>query len=194
MISSAPTFTLTFWGATRTVTGSMHQASVNGHHYLLDCGMFQGRRQQAYERNREIPLDASSLTAVVLSHAHIDHSGNLPNLVRSGFEGPIYATPATIDLCAPMLADTARIQEHDADFLSKRIRRCKNLGLEDPRGVVAPIYTEEDAGRVQPHFRPLALDTRREIGPGVMCELSNAGHMLGSANVVLETKVKGSSR
>jgi len=194
MAASTPSFALTFWGATRTVTGSMHQVSVEGHQYLLDCGMFQGRRQQAYERNREIPMDSSRLTSVVLSHAHIDHSGNLPNLVRSGFGGPIYATPATIDLCALMLADTARIQERDADFLSKRIRRHKHLGLDDPRTVVPPIYTEQDAEKVQPHFSPLRLNTAREIGPGIVCELSNAGHMLGSANVVLETKVNGSSR
>ena len=194
MGSSTASYTLTFWGATRTVTGSMHQVSVNGHHYLLDCGMFQGRRQQAYERNREIPLDASRLTSVVLSHAHIDHSGNLPNLVRSGFEGPIYSTPSTIDLCEPMLADTARIQEHDATFLSKRIRRRKNLGLDDPRSVVSPIYTEEDATKVQPHFRALSLNAVQGIGPGVTCELHNAGHMLGSANVVLETTVNGSPR
>ncbi len=194
MASSTPSYTLTFWGATRTVTGSMHQVSVNGHHYLLDCGMFQGRRQQAYERNREIPLDASRLTSVVLSHAHIDHSGNLPNLVRSGFKGPIYTTASTIDLCEPMLADTARIQEHDAEFLSKRIRRHKKLGLDDPRGVVPPIYTDDDAEKVQPHFRTLGLHTEREIGPGVTCELHNAGHMLGSANVVLETKLTGSPR
>ncbi len=194
MASSTPSYTLRFWGAARTVTGSMHQISTNGHHYLLDCGMFQGKRQEAYDRNREIPLDASSLTSTVLSHAHIDHSGNLPNLVRSGFGGPIYATPATIDLSAPMLADTARIQESDANFLSKSIRRHKDLGLDDRRRVIPPIYTEEDAQKVQEHFRSLGLHAKQEIGPGVTCEFSNAGHMLGSANVLLETKVNGSPR
>ena len=105
---------LTFQGAAGTVTGSLHQLEVAGGKCLLDCGMYQGRRKEAERRNRNFPFDASSVDAVVLSHAHIDHSGRLPLLVKNGFHGPIYATPATIDLCQAMLRDTAHIAESDA--------------------------------------------------------------------------------
>lgn len=193
-MANQPSFTVTFWGATRTVTGSMHHVAVDGHDYLLECGMFQGRRQQAYQRNREIPFDAAKLTAMVLSHAHIDHSGNLPSLYRSGYRGPIHATPPTIDLCGPMLADSARIQEHDAAFLAKRIHGRRKLGVDDPREIVPPLYTEEDAKALLPQFQALRLGEEREIGPGLTCRLSNAGHMLGSTNVLLETAVSGAKR
>src|SRR5574339_357431 len=105
---------LTFWGAAQTVTGSMHELSVNGRRYLLDCGLYQGRRKEARERNAHFPFGASKVDAVVVSHAHIDHTGNLPTLVKNGYSGPIHATPATIDLCHSMLADSAYLQEKDA--------------------------------------------------------------------------------
>src|SRR5262245_37985772 len=108
---SAPT--VTFWGAARTVTGSMHLVETGGRKLLLDCGLFQGRRAEARQRNTHCPFDPHEIEAVVLSHAHIDHCGNLPNLVRQGFAGPIYCTPATRDLMAVMLADSAKIQEED---------------------------------------------------------------------------------
>src|SRR5437764_2036126 len=112
---------LTFWGAARTVTGSMHHVeSDSGHRFLLDCGMFQGRRQEAFDRNRNFPFSPSTIDALILSHAHIDHTGNVPNLVAQGFGGPIYSTPATLDLCLAMLADSAHIQEKDAEFCNKR--------------------------------------------------------------------------
>lgn len=193
-MANEPAFTFTFWGAAQTVTGSMHHVGIQGQHYLLDCGMFQGQRQLAYNRNKDIPFDASKLTSVVLSHAHIDHSGNLPNLSKSGYEGPVYATPATIDLCRPMLADTARIQERDSEFVSKRIARRKNLGFDDPRVVIPPIYTEQDAKAFQQQFRPLKLGERKEIGLGVTASLTDAGHMLGSANVLIESKQNGATR
>ena len=101
---------ITFYGAARTVTGSMHHLHVNGENYLMDCGLFQGRRKEAAERNTNFPFPPVSIKAVLLSHAHIDHSGNLPQLVKRGFHGPIYTTPATIDLCKPMLADSAHLQ------------------------------------------------------------------------------------
>jgi len=100
---------LTFWGAAGTVTGSMHLVEAAGKRFLLDCGLNQGRRRDADARNRHLPFSGSSIDAVVLSHAHIDHSGNLPTLVQNGFSGPIYSTPATIDLCNWMLRDTAYI-------------------------------------------------------------------------------------
>ena len=111
---------LTFQGAAGAVTGSMHQLESDGKHYLLDCGMFQGRRKEAELRNRCFPFPASSVDAVVLSHAHIDHSGRLPLLVKSGFHGPIYTTPASIDLCDAMLRDTGHIAESDAEFVNRK--------------------------------------------------------------------------
>ena len=119
---------LTFWGAARTVTGSMHELTVNGRRYLLDCGTFQGRRQEARERNSHLPFRATDVAAVLLSHAHIDHSGNLPTLTKNGYAGPIYTTPASADLCDPMLLDSANIQERDAEYINKRDWRRK-LGL-----------------------------------------------------------------
>ncbi len=99
---------LTFWGAAQVVTGSMHHLEVSGKNYLLDCGEYQGRRKEAAERNRNFPVPLRDISAVLLSHAHIDHSGNLPLLVKNGFRGPIYTSAATADLCRPMLEDSAR--------------------------------------------------------------------------------------
>src|SRR5204862_8117743 len=110
---------LTFWGAAGTVTGSMHLVETAGKRYLLDCGLFQGRRKDADAKNRRLPFAGSSIDTGVLSHAHTAHSGNLPSLVKNGFAGPIFTTPATVDLCAWMLRYTARIQEKVAAFLNR---------------------------------------------------------------------------
>src|SRR5512140_922050 len=130
---------LTFWGAAGTVTGSMHLLETGGNRFLLDCGLYQGRRKDADAKNRHLPFSGSSIDAVVLSHAHIDHSGNLPSLVKNGFNGPIYSTPATVSLCNWMLRDTAHIQEKDAEFLNKRLEHRKAHGI--PNGPVTPLYT-----------------------------------------------------
>src|SRR4051812_27527301 len=122
---------ITFYGAARTVTGSMHHLNVNGDNYLLDCGLFQGHRQEAAERNRNFPFPAASIKAVMLSHAHIAHSATLPQLVRRGFGGPIYTTAATVDLCKPMLADSAHIQESDAEYMNMRTQRRRRIGAHD---------------------------------------------------------------
>src|SRR6516165_6499353 len=106
--------TVTFWGAAQTVTGSMHLVEAAGRRVLLDCGLYRGPRSEARHRNDRFPFEPSSIDAVVLSHAHVDHCGNLPNLVRQGFNGPIYCTPATRALAAVMLGDAAKIQEEDA--------------------------------------------------------------------------------
>src|SRR5580692_11733683 len=143
---------LTFWGAAKTVTGSMHQLTVDGKCYLLDCGQYQGRRKEAEERNKNFPFPCREISAVILSHAHIDHSGNLPLLVKNGFTGPIYSTPATIDLDGAMLLDTAHIQESDVEFLNKRRHQ---RGEEQ----VAPLYTTEDAQRTLPLFQPVPYYT-----------------------------------
>ncbi|MFQ3535075.1 MAG: MBL fold metallo-hydrolase [Aggregatilineales bacterium] len=114
---------ITFHGAARGVTGSQHLIEVNERRILLDCGLFQGKRSEAYDRNRKLPYDASRIDVVVLSHAHIDHSGNLPNLVKYGFRGDIFATFATRDLCGAMLLDSAHIQERDVQYVNKKRAR-----------------------------------------------------------------------
>ncbi len=175
---------LTFWGAAGTVTGSMHLVEAAGRRLLLDCGLNQGRRKEADQKNRNLPFAASSIDAVILSHAHIDHSGNLPTLVKEGFSGPIYATPATIDLCNWMLRDTAHIQEKDAEFLNKRLEKRKAAGLEN--GAVAPLYGMEDAERTLPLFRPVDYYRSQDLAPGLRYQCCDAGHILGSSCVLLE--------
>jgi metallo-beta-lactamase family protein len=167
---------LTFHGAAGGVTGSQHKLESNGATILLDCGMFQGRRKEAEKKNREMPFPARAVDAVVLSHAHIDHSGRLPLLAREGFHGPIYATPATIDLCASMLRDTAHIAETDAGFVNRH-----HPG-EEP---VEPLYTIADADATMPLFRPVAYRTPTGIAGGLTMESYDAGHILGSSSILL---------
>ncbi len=179
---------ITFWGATGTVTGSMHEVRVNGSRLLLDCGLYQGRRRDAHERNANLPLSASSVDAVLLSHAHIDHSGNLPTLGKHGFAGPIYTTPATADLCNSMLLDSAHLQEKDALFLAKRHQRRKLLDPAAEDGGVPPLYTSEDAERVLPLFHPVPHYQETEVAPGVTYRTYDAGHILGSSTMVIEAQ------
>ena len=174
---------LTFWGAAGTVTGSMHLLEADGKRILLDCGLAQGRRKDTDAKNRHLPFAASSIDAVVLSHAHIDHSGNLPTLVKNGFAGPIYSTPATIDLCNWMLRDTAHIQEHDAEFLNRRRERRKAAGLEN--GHVVPLYTMVDAEQTLPLFHPVPYHSPFNLAPRLSYQAYDAGHILGSSNIVL---------
>ncbi len=180
---------VTFWGAAGGVTGSMHLVESGGKRYLLDCGLNQGRRADADRKNRQLPFSGSSIDAVVLSHAHIDHAGNLPSLVKNGFSGPIYTTPATIDLCGWMLRDTAHIHEKDAEFLNKRHEQRKSKGLGN--GVVTPLYTMADAERTLPLFRPVSYHTPQLLGPGLNYVPYDAGHILGSSAVVLHEAESG---
>jgi len=167
-----------FHGAAQTVTGSQHLIEVNGSRILLDCGLFQGRRSETYARNLNLPFDPTGIDAVILSHAHIDHSGNLPHLVRDGFRGHIFATKATADLTDVMLLDSGHIQEADAMFVNnKRARRG-----EPP---IEPLYTIEDAQQVASHFRMMDYDKPFEVVPGVTARFVDAGHILGSAAVAL---------
>jgi metallo-beta-lactamase family protein len=173
---------VTFQGAAGAVTGSMHRLDVDGKHYLLDCGMFQGRRKEAEQLNRDFPFPASSIDAVVLSHAHIDHSGRLPLLVKNGFQGPIYTTPATIDLCDAMLRDTGHIAESDAEFVNRK-RATWADHRDDPP--VVPLYTIEDAAQAMRLFRPVPLHKPTNIGDHLVMESYDAGHILGSSSIVL---------
>jgi metallo-beta-lactamase family protein len=175
---------ITFWGAARTVTGSMHHVETGGRRYLLDCGLYQGRRQESFERNSHFPFPVSDIAAVILSHAHIDHSGNLPTLVKNGYGGPIYTTPATVDLCLAMLADSAFLQQKDAEFVNKRREHRKALGGDD-RPVEA-LYAPEDAERTYPLFRPVPLGSVKHVADGFTYRTYDAGHMLGSTAMILE--------
>ncbi len=166
---------ITFFGAAREVTGSCHLLRVGDSAVALDFGMFQGRRHETHERNRTIPFPVDKLSAVVLSHAHLDHSGRLPLLARHGFGGPIYATPATHDLCAIMLADSAHIQEKDAEHLVKR-----------NRPVEPPLYDQNDVTKVMARMAGMPYDVPFDVAPGIRATYVDAGHILGSASVILE--------
>lgn len=170
---------LEFLGAARSVTGSMHLLTVNGSRILLECGLFQGRRQEAFRRNRNLPFDASKIDVMVLSHAHIDHSGNIPNLVKSGFRGNIHATFATRDLCSIMLRDSGYIMEADVRYLNKKRRRKGLPPLE-------PTYTIEDATRSLSYFVSMDYERHAWIAPGVRLTFYDAGHILGSAMCALD--------
>ncbi len=164
-----------FHGAAREVTGSCHILRVNGHTVLLDCGMFQGRRRESDAKNRRLPLPVEQIDAIVLSHAHIDHAGRLPLLTRHGFNGTIWCTAATRDLCAVMLADSAHIQEKDAEFLSRRQKEA-----------IPPLYEMRDAARVAELMVGVPYARAFEVVPGVRATFLDAGHILGSACVLLE--------
>ncbi|MDX9976376.1 MAG: MBL fold metallo-hydrolase [FCB group bacterium] len=174
---------VTSYGAAQEVTGSKHLVEVDGYRVLLDCGMFQGRRMESDVRNRNLRFDASSLHAVVLSHAHIDHSGVLPVLIRQGFQGRIYATPATRDLCAVMLTDSAHIQQKDAEWLSKKNREF-----------VPPLYRQEDVPPTMKRFVAMPYDEPFDPVPGMTVTFHDAGHVLGSAMVDIEYKDGGQDR
>ncbi|HLF25432.1 MAG TPA: MBL fold metallo-hydrolase [Anaerolineae bacterium] len=176
-----------FWGAARTVTGSMHLLTVNGRRLLLDCGLYQGKRSEAYDRNKNLPFDAGSIDACVLSHAHIDHSGDLPMLAKNGFRGSIYATSATRDLCSYMLLDAAQIQESDVRHVNKR-RADKG---EPP---FKPLYVQADAIEALKRFVSVEYHRAFEPIPGVRVMFQDSGHILGSAMVVLEVTEGGRQR
>ena len=173
-----------FFGATRTTTGSMFLLELNGQRLLFECGLFQGKRGESIERNRHFPFDPKQLDAVVLSHAHIDHCGNLPNLCRQGYAGNIYCTFATRDLAAIMLEDSAEIQRADAEYVSKKRART---GLPP----VEPLYTAGDAEQAVRQFVSLNYDRPFPVIDGVTVTFRDAGHILGSAQVILDIRESG---
>lgn len=173
-----------FLGAARTTTGSMYLVEVDGRKFLLECGLHQGRRDESTERNRTFPFDPRELDAVVLSHAHIDHCGNLPNLVKQGFDGNIYCTHATRDLAVIMLADSAKIQQSDSEFVSRqRARRG-----EPP---VLPLYSPADAEKTTRLFVAVGYGRPLPVTDGVTVTFVDAGHILGAAQVVLDVREGG---
>jgi len=174
---------LTSRGAAQGVTGSKHLLEINGKRLLLDCGMFQGHREEAAQRNRELGFDPMTIDAVVLSHAHIDHSGLLPMLAKQGYEGPVYSTPATRDLCSVMLLDSAHIQKRDAEWLSK-----KHMTF------YPPLYTTDDVQMIMRKFVSIPYEMRFPVLPDVYVTYHDAGHVLGSAMVEVEYTEKGRAR
>ena len=176
-----------FCGAAQSVTGSQHLLTINGKKILLDCGMFQGKREESFKMNRHFIYEPSSVSAVILSHAHIDHAGNLPTLRTKGYGGNIYCTTATRDLCSIMLQDSAYIQEKDIEFVNKK-RAKQHLPLFNP------LYKIQDAIDVLKQFR--SFNYEQEFSPDVAkdeltVKFSDAGHILGSAQVVLTVRQNG---
>lgn len=177
---------LLFLGGVRTVTGSMHVLEMEGHRTLLECGLFQGRRRESFQRNRILPFpfDVNMIDAALLSHAHIDHAGNFPSLVKKGYQNNIYSTPATRDLCAAMLMDSAYLQTQDAEFINRH-----ELFDED-FGPINPLYEEEDVLKTMTQFVSVDYHRRFQISPHIHAKFLDAGHVLGSAIIQLEVKTK----
>src|SRR5262249_11080181 len=174
---------VTFWGAAQSVTGSMHLVEVGSQRLLLHCGLMRGHRDEARQRNTRFPFDPATLDAVILSHAHVDHCGNLPNLIRQGFRGPIYCTPATRDLTALMLADSARIQEEDA-----LVARLTSRPESPPHG---PVYTRQHAVQTIHQCIPVNYGTPTALNDAMQLSFLDAGPLLGSAICVLDVADEG---
>ncbi len=169
-----------FYGATREVTGSCHILHINGRTVLLDCGLFQGHRADVQKKNQSLPAKVASIDAIVLSHAHMDHAGRLPYLVREGYAKNIFATGATRDLCEIMLADSAHIQESDAEFLSRHHKEHFD-----------PLYAARDAIRTIELMQSFPYDLSFDVVPGLKATFVDAGHILGSASVILDCTSDG---
>jgi metallo-beta-lactamase family protein len=178
---------VTFHGAAGEVTGSQHLFEINGHTVLVDCGLFQGRREEAYSKNRHPLYDPARLSAVILTHAHLDHCGKLPRLARLGFNGPVHATAITAELCDPMLKDSAHVQQKDVEFVNK-IHRRKGLPM------FSVLYGLEETQQILSRLEEHPLDESFEVAPGLKAIFREAGHVLGSAQVVLELEERGKRR
>ena len=173
-----------FLGGVKEVTGSMHLLEIEGKKFLIDCGFFQGRREESKKRNENFPFDPKSIDTLILSHAHIDHCGNIPHLVKKGFKGNIYSTIATRNLCALMLKDSAHIQEQDAEYINKK----HHLEYMLP---VKPLYDIWDVGESMQLFIGIPYGHRMQLSENLTLTFFDAGHILGSALTVLDIKYKG---
>jgi metallo-beta-lactamase family protein len=172
---------IAFHGAARAVTGSKHLITLdNGFQILLDCGMFQGMGEVTDKLNERFGFDPAAINCLVLSHVHIDHCGLLPKLVAEGFEGFIFATPATMDLTRILLMDSAKIQEQDAEFLNKHRRQGEEIEI--------PLYTEDDVVKTLSQFKVVEYNQDFQINPEVHVQFTDAGHIIGSAAVHLVIK------
>jgi metallo-beta-lactamase family protein len=181
-----------FCGAARHVTGSSHLLTLkNGTKILMDCGMFQGEDDQDFDRNNTWHFNPKEIDVLILSHAHIDHIGRVPKLVKDGFKGKIYATHATRSLCAIMLLDSAMIQEKDAEFHNKKLVKKPNY---DKSKLRVPLYTQKDITVVMSKFTTFGYDNWDNIHPDIKLMFVDAGHILGSAGVVLEINENGEKR
>jgi metallo-beta-lactamase family protein len=175
---------ISFYGGARSVTGSQYLLSTNGKKVLLECGLFQGRRGETYQKNLNFEYDPSDVDALLLSHAHIDHCGNIPNLCKQGFAKTIFATSATVDLCQILLRDSAYLNEKDVEWVNK---------IHGPRGEppVDPIYTVDDAEESLKHFVGIQYEKPFQVVPGMTVTFRDAGHILGSACVMLDIEENG---
>lgn len=175
-----------FIGAAKTVTGSMHLIKTKETTFLLDCGLYQGKRKEAFELNRTFQyFDPAEIDFLILSHAHIDHSGNIPTLVKNGFRGKIFSTFATFDLCKIMLKDSAHVQAKDVEYVNKKRAKKKQKLFE-------LLYSEEDVEKSLNHFVGLNYHHEHEISDGIKLTFYDAGHILGSAITFLSIKENGS--
>lgn len=177
---------LSFYGAARSVTGSRHLLEAPGFRLMFDCGMFQGRRQEAFRRNQDLGFDPKSLGAVLLSHAHIDHSGALPVLPGQGFSGKVYLTRASADLAGIMLEDSARVQEYDCRYVNKEERRRGKT-------CVQPIYDADDVRKIVKRFEGIRYGDQVKIAPRLIASFHDAGHILGSAAVRVKYTARGNT-
>ena len=177
---------LSFHGAARSVTGSRHMLEIPGFRLLLDCGLFQGRRDEAFRRNRDLGFDPKSIGAVLLSHAHIDHSGALPMLPQYGFSGKVYVTRASADLTTIMLEDSARVQESDCRYVNKKEQRGENT-------CVRPFYDGDDVRKIVRRFEGVRYRDSLKIAPRLTASFHDAGHILGSAAIRLKYTASGNT-
>ncbi|HBR18733.1 MAG: MBL fold metallo-hydrolase [Planctomycetes bacterium GWC2_45_44] len=178
---------LTFHGAAQEVTGSAHIVTINGKNILLDCGLFQGKRKEAFEKNRNFLVDPDKIDVMLLSHAHMDHSGNIPTLVKKGYKGKIFCTDATADLCQIMFRDCANIQVRDTEYINKKRARQGQKPFE-------PLYTVEQADIASTHLSPVPYSKPFKLFDNVEVCFHDAGHILGSAFTEINFRETGSTK